>query len=256
MRHLDIDNLCAEPSIRFDGLQERASDLRVQPWGFDLIADHPDPGSLDRMVLADCGQVVWHIVRQTGRVPRIVACDRLKDQGDVFDALGKDAGGIEAAGIGDQSPPAHAAVGRLQSAYAAEGCRLADRASGVGPEARRDHTSGDGCGRPAAGASASALQIPWVAARSKNTRLGRAPHGKLVEIRFSKQDRAGAFEPLDDVGIVGGTEIAQHPRTATGNSSLAAKVVFNRDRDPGQCWDRLARCNLPIPIVGLGQGPI
>jgi len=29
MRHLDIDDLCAELSIRFDGLQERASDLRV-----------------------------------------------------------------------------------------------------------------------------------------------------------------------------------------------------------------------------------
>ena len=252
MRHLDIDDLCAELSIRFDGLQERASDLRVQPWGFDLIADHTDTGSLDGRFLVDCGQVVGHIVGQAGRVPRIVACDGLKDYGDVFDALGKDAGGIEAAGIGDQSPTAHAAVGRLQSAYATKGCRLADRASGVGPEARRYQTCGDGSGRPAAGASASALQVPRVAARSKDTRLGRAPHGKLVEIRFSKQDRAGAFEPLDDVGIVGGTEIAQHPRAATGDPGLAAEVVFDRDRDPGQCWDRLARCDLPIPIVGLG----
>ena len=59
---------------------------------------------------------------------------------------------------------------------------------------------------------------------------------------------------LDDMGIVGRDEAAQHLAAAGGANSLDAEHVFQRHRQAGQRADRLTLAAARINGPGLGEG--
>ena len=71
-------------------------------------------------------------------------------------------------------------------------------------------------------------------ARSEDARFGRASHGELIEIGFSKEDGSVFVEFFNDVRIVRRMEISQHPRPAGGRPGFGAEIVFDGDGDTGQ----------------------
>src|SRR5262245_16593414 len=92
--------------------------------------------------------------------------DRLQHDRTVLGGAGERSHVVE--GARERDPPVGTAptVGWLKTAEAAEGSRIANRATGVRPEGGRHLARGDGGGRAGAGTAGEAVQVPGVASWS------------------------------------------------------------------------------------------
>ena len=189
-----------------------------------------------------------------GGILRVVAGQHFQQQGAVFGGLAQRPDLVEAAGEGDQSVAAHAAVGGLHAGDAAEAGGAADRAARVAADGQRGHPRGHAGGRPAAGTAGNPREVPRVVDGEEGRVLVRPAHGELVHVGPSDQHGVGRLQLGDDRGIVGRAEVFQHPRGAGRRLALRAEHVFHGDRQPGQHPQRLASLAAAIDRLGLGQG--
>jgi len=136
----------AEPLQHVDGHADRGLDLGIHPLG-EVLVRHAQPQATH--ALLEAGGVIGHGRVDRRRVHRVVAGDGAEQPRRVGDVQPERSGVIERRGEGDEAVARDAPVRRLQPDHAAERRRLADRASGVGPEPARREARGDG-GRGAA----------------------------------------------------------------------------------------------------------
>ena len=97
--------------------------------------------------------------RQARRVQRVVARDRVQEQGRVGHVGGKRADLVERARERDQAVARNHTVGRFGPYDPAKGGRLADGAAGVAPEGERCKTCGYRRGAPPGGPARDPVQV-------------------------------------------------------------------------------------------------
>ena len=147
--------------------------------------------------------------RLRGRVEgrRLRGAEHRPDEGEILDAAGEPADGVEGRGQGVHSVAVDEAVGRLEGEDAAERGRADRRSSGLGSEGERDHTIGDGGGGAAGRSAGRVIRVVRVPRRA-----GRAK-GELGGHRLAEDERAGLAE-CGDGGAVAGRLVALVERGA------------------------------------------
>ena len=103
-------------------------------------------------------------------------------------------------------PGGIAGARRLEPDESAIGRGDANRTAAIGAVGHGHHAGGDGGGGPAAGAARAVLQIPGVARRTVDDRLGRRVQPELRRVGAAEDDQAGMLVALDESEIVIGNE--------------------------------------------------
>ncbi len=80
----------------------------------------------------------------------------------------------------------------------------------------------------------------------------RTPHGKFVAIRFSEDNRAGAFEARDSSCVIRGPVALQDARTASCWDAARADDVFHRHRYASQRRERVTCGDGGVNPIRLG----
>ena len=244
MRKGDIDDLGAGFLEPLDTLLPERVDFFRQAldpvffWNAYLHALH---------AAADILLPVGRLDFQRGGILRIMAAHDLEQDGRVFDRLGDRTRLIERRGEGDHAIAAGAAVSRLDAHGAREGCRLADRAPGVGRGCREAEIARNGGGRAARRATGGqalivALAAPGVDRRPEARGLVGRAHGELVHVELAQHDGAFVPEVLSHGGFVGGCELTEDARA--GGRAHACRAV--------QVLDAKRRA---VELSGLAFGP-
>ncbi len=127
----------------------------------------------------------------------------------------------ESPSSGDSRDPPAA---RLQSHEPAARSGDADRAAAVVAMRDGDDPGGDGSGGAAGGAAGRALEVPGVARRAEQARLGDREDAVLGERRGSHDHEAGVLQPPRDVVVVLG-DVARHQRAAIGQAQALHRTV-------------------------------
>ena len=165
------------------------------------------------------------------------------------------AGLVEAGRKSDHAVARAHAVGRLDAGDAAQRCRLADRAAGVGAGCARCQTRRDCRRRAARGATGHRVQLPGIAHRTVEAGLVGRAHGELVHVGLAEHHRASGVELFNHRGVIGGDEAIEYPRAAGRAHAIGAEDVLVRDGHTGQRSGFAARA-ARIGSPGLGKGAL
>ena len=177
----------------------------------------------------------------------------LQQDGRVLHRLGERADVVERRGEGDQAVARDAAVGRHQPDHAAERCRLANRAAGIGAQRRHSHSRRHRRRRTARGSAGNARQIARIVHRAVAGVLVRRAHGELVAVGLAEHDRAGGFQARHRGAVVGRNEVAQDLRAGSGAHAAHDHHVFDGDGHAGQRRQRIALVGDGVDLRGFLQ---
>ena len=161
---------------------------------------------------------------------------------------------VERTAVGDQAEARHPAITRLEADDAAQARGLANRAAGIGAQAKRSFTGRHRRRRAAAGAAGDAFEVPRIASHLKRAILGRRTHGEFVHVRFAKQDGIRLLEAGDDVGVVGRYKALEHFAAAGRRLSGDAQHILEGDRQPRERPNLFAAATFLIDDSGLNKG--
>ena len=180
---LDVHAEFAEPGGRppADGRDLRIDRGDAAQIGREGHAPQVRP-SLDRRRVGDGRRIVEQ------RVARVVAGQRVQEQGGVADVAGH--GPLDAQGReGQAARPLRHPTGRGAQAHdAAEGGRRAQRSPEVGAVREPRHAGRQRHRRPARGAAAGEVPVPWVAGDAEHLVEGVGPGAELRRVGLAQHD--------------------------------------------------------------------
>ena len=163
------------------------------------------------------------------RVGWVAAGKHAQQDGGIGHAAGQRAGMVERPAMRHDAVAADAAKGRLEPDGAAEACRDADGAAGVGPHRRYAQPGHDRGARSAAGPAGDAGAVPRITHRRRR----RAP-GVFVRAGLADQDRARRAQLGRHRGVAH-RKLGVRVAGAGGRRHVGSKiVVLDRDRNAMQ----------------------
>ena len=160
---------------------------------------------------------------------------------------------VQAGGEGDHAPARDAPVGGLDAGDAAQGCRLADGAAGVGGGGGGAQSGGHRGGGASGGPAWDPAGVPGVLDGAVEAGLVGRAHGELVHVGLAQHHDPGGGEALDHGRVVGGDEVVEHARPAGRAYPIGAEDVLVGDGDAGE-RSALAPAKRGIRPFGRGQG--
>ncbi len=167
-------------------------------------------------------------VGRARRVGRVVAGDRLEQDGVVLDRAGDRPDMVEREGERKDAVAAHRPIGRLHPDHAATGGGIAHRSAGVGAERRRRH-AGRGRG-PASARRATGMEVgvPRVAGGRPGQLQGRAAIGEFMQRQLAEQDGASLAQAPDHRGVRRGAVADAQLGVAGGGQAVDVENVLQR----------------------------
>ena len=166
---------------------------------------------------------------------------------------------VQTRGVGDESIPTYATIGRLQPDAPAHRGRLPDRASRIRAEGQKRLIGHHRRRRSATRAPGDPLQVTRVARDLVGRVLRGRAHGELVHIGLTDERHACFPAPGHNGCIVGGHEALQYLRGACRSDAARAEDILRRIRHAGQrpqcltCGPGLIDCPGLLQRHVLGQ---
>src|SRR5260221_11450597 len=117
-----------------------------------------------------------------------------------------------------------------------------------GPQPRRN----GGC-RAAAGAARSAIQVPGIVSRAVSTGLRGRQNAQLGCVRLADRHQPSSVEPLCQVGIHGGAEVALLQITHSQVQRLAGEGAAKVLEQEGNAPERTAWGMTPTRLEALSE---
>ena len=140
--------------------------------------------------------------RHRGRIGRIVAGQRIEQDGAVLRGPGHRSGGVQAGRQRDHAAARHQARRRLDAGDAAIGRRQPDRAAGVGPQRPQRQPGRHRRPRAGAGPAGVAPRVPGIARRRPGQVERRPADGELVGRQLAQHHRALGMQPPHRLGVL------------------------------------------------------
>ena len=150
---------------------------------------------------------------------------------------------IQTRGQRHQPVTRRATVGRLDADGAGHGCRLANRAAGVGTDRQR-HLEGGQRGGRAAGTARNPVQGPRIVSGSVGRVLGGGPHGELVHVGLAQDHQIRVEQPLGHGRVVRRDPTRQDLAAGRRGTGIGQHIL-ERERNTGERSDLL-------PVRDLG----
>ena len=171
-----------------------------------------------------------------GRILGIDAGHRFQQDRGIAHVAGNRAGLVERRCKGNNAPARAAAIGRLDADGAGEGCRLADRAAGIGCGRTGAEVCGNGSGRSAGRTAGNELLVGARRAPGIDHGtvvrgfVGRA-HGELVHVELAEHDGAVVPEVLGDGRLVMRLEAVEDMAAGLRVDAFGGEQVLDAERN-------------------------
>ena len=231
MRQRDRHDLGAHIFQTSDRAPDRGFDLGLHPVN-EVFAWNPDAQTAHSGV--HLRGVVGHRGGDRGGIARVVAGNRLQEQGAVAHVFGDRTDLIQGRCVRYDPEAADAPVAGLQADDAAKRRGQPNRAAGIGAERGTGLIRGDR-GRGAAGRAARhPVGIPRVAARRIGRILVGRAHCELVAVGLTHDHRARVSEPSGNGCVVRRNEVFENFRAGCRSDAACEDHVLERDRNPAQ----------------------
>jgi hypothetical protein len=185
-----------------------------------------------------------------------VPADDLVQQGGVEHRAGARARLVERGRERHEAVARDPAVGRLGPDGAGDGCRLADRAAGVGADGQRRLEEATTAARATAGAAGDALEVPRVVARAVGAVLGRGAHGELVHVRLAEDGHAGRAQARRPRSRRTAAPSPEDLGAAGRRQAAGGQDVLDGDRAPPPARAATRPRPRAVDLVGLGEGAV
>ena len=156
----------------------------------------------------------------------------------------------------ERGPGRDAARGGAKADDVAEAGGVAQRAAEVGAVGDGDHARGQGDGRAAAAAPATAGEVVGVARRAEDGVEGVRAGAELGDVALAQDDRAGGAQPLDDEVVLIRHVVGVDGRAEGRADARRRDEVLDHDGQPVQRARRPARGEGGVGGIGVGQGAL
>src|SRR5207253_3999000 len=156
--------------------------------------------------------------------------DYLKQDCDVFNRSGHRSGVIERPRERDYTAYAHAAICWFQPDNAAQRCGNANRSAGVCSKRTEAEAESDRTRRPATRSATDSIRIPRIPRRAVMRIDARHTIRKLMQVRFSNDDRARLFQSADCHRVLIRDPISEYLRPRRRSYALRVVQILHRKR--------------------------
>ena len=245
MRDGDGNDLRAFLAVEIKSRIDRCLGLFLDAFAEEFLR-YADLHALD---IADEGFLIVLLFLRDGRgVARIMACDRIEDNGCIGDVFDERSDLIKGGCESQKAVTGNKAIGRFQTDDAVEGRRLTDRSARVRAEGPDGFIRCNSCRRTTGGAARYIVRIPRIAGRSEGGALGRRTHGEFIHIRLAQRNIVFPFQLFDDSRIIRGYPVFKHAGGRGAGLAFDAHIIFDRARDTGKIGDLFSGGDLRIDL--------
>ena len=250
MRQGNLNDFSAQLFVFFNGLHDFSLNLSINAFT-EVFLRQTDAQAFN--VIYQCFGEVGNLYVKRGGVHLVLTADSVEYQSSVGYVFSDRSDLVQRGCECYAAITGYTAVGRFNTNAAVEGCRLTDRAAGIGAQSPDSFACSDSSSAAAGGAAGNAVQVPWVVGYTEMRGFGGRAHSKFIQVGFAQENGFISAQVFDNMCVIYGNEVLQHFGGTGSAQAFSRDIIFDCARNTCQRSDFLACGNLSINLGSLCQ---